>query len=262
MEWGKAKSTLIILLALLNAVLLTANLGRVLDKRSVTEVYQGTMEILESRGIVVECEMPKERDKSAHLIYELNNSYRMSDPLPGERSNVGHAAVALPDAKRWDAEIRRMTAGSNIDLSTFVLDRIELSNGGAVSGSSGAAGDDGGDVVVRYLLSYQGELIFDSGIDFIVAPDGSIAQVVGNYRSVKGFSDNKPTEVLPAHLVLLKNYPDAGSVIARIDLGFMSQSASDDSVYRESEEGAVWRIRQADGTTRFFEALYGDEIVA
>ena len=241
MEWSKAKNILIVLLLLLNLSLVLAIFARFMDTGGTIEVYRGVMSILDARGITIGCNIPNTRIEKPNLVYE--NNRMIDDSIP-----VLQAQVSTETTEQMDADIRRIMADGGVDLSSYVLDGVMP---GVVPGDNN----------VNYLLSYEGELVFDSWVNLLVDESGAIRTVRGNYRTVKGFSDKEQTAVLPVYLVLLKQYMTPGPAISEIHLGFMSQSGSGEDAFKESEEGAVWRIRQEDGTTRFFEALYGDEIV-
>ena len=242
MEWAKAKNILIILLLTLNVLLGSVSLARYFENQGVSDVYQGVMSILGTRDITISCEIPDNQIESAYIIYESNRTQTLESNKPEH-----HDSLDMNTAEQIDTDIKKIMDANGIDLSAYILDNLTTDD---VTGTTTA----------QYLLSYQGELVFDSWVHVKISSDGAVQDIRGTYRTVKGFAENGRKEVLPAYLVLLKNYTDSGTVIQKIDLGFIGRE-HEASAFKETEEGAVWRVRQEDGTTRFFEALYGDELV-
>jgi hypothetical protein len=115
---------------------------------------------------------------------------------------------------------------------------------------------------LQYILNYQGKLVFDSVFLVRVSPSGGISEITANCRGIRGVSEDKSMPVIPAYQVILKNYPGPDQTIRAVEIGFMGQNSGQESAFIESEEGAVWRVRLDDGSARFFEAAYGDEINA
>jgi hypothetical protein len=302
MDWARAKTILLTLLFVLNILLGGTILSRAADGGDTARIYQDVTEILARRGVQLHCAFPRDIRSSALLIYKDDSRFvaalagqlaaaagtvvteldteggaasaaaaadvevvmlgREAFRYRNRRPEAGEVApsAADPDAgaadanaagtfdARMDEAVRRALAQKGMDLSAFVTDAI-------------VSEADGG-VTAQYILAYQDQLVFDSGFEVRVAPSGGIAEITANCRGIRGVSDNKSMRVIPAYQVILKNYRGPDQVIRAIEIGFMGQNSDQENLFIESEEGAVWRVRLEDGTTRFFEAAYGDEIHA
>ena len=287
MDWGRAKTILIAILLMLNAVLAGTIVSRATGSGADDRIYRDVAQILENRGISMQCEFPKNIRSSAMLVYEggASRAALMAQALAsyagvayavlGEEGEalaaggsgkrvelVGSESIryacdfpteALPmgsEEPLGDA-LRDALSGMGIDMSQFALDSVKWHRADA--------GEDGG-ATARFVQVYQGSLVFDSYISVRVTPDGGIAEVAARLRGIRGLSPNKPMKVAPAYQVILRHYSKSGQAIRSIDIGFMGQSAASGDAFIESEEGAVWRVRLAEGSDRYFEASYGDEV--
>ena len=269
MEWSKAKSMLIALFLILNIVLAVSILSRTFSSGSNKEMMIDVLQIMNARGVSLQCEIPTEISESRLLICEDNNSFFepvVSKIQSKNTTNPNYYDVEIVDSnglndfhcrflnsitpitmetiEKTDLEVRLALLEEGIDLVNFVRD-ID-------------AWDEFGNLKIHYIMIYDDALIFDNEIIVLLSGDGRILEIIGNYREIKKFSDSEPMKVIPPYQILLKHYNESEQVIQRIELGFMDQSK--ESHFVESEEGAVWRIRLEDGTERFFEATYGEEI--
>ena len=265
MDWARAKNILIILLFALNLTLATAIVGRTIGGGADRELYGSVTKILSDRGVIVQCDYPKQISSSELLIYgdgaryvetcarALNRrirdagwvemlgreSLRYTNSRPDEGLNTASISAL-------DTAIRNILGEWGIDLAGFTTDYATV------------GGD--GSFFFQYILDYKGKLVFDSNINVTVNGDGGIMEITLGYREIKSASVDRLMKVIPAYQVLLKNFNESGSVIVSINIGFMSQNTVRDNPFVESEEGAVWRVRMDDGSERFFEATYGDEL--
>ena len=265
MDWARAKNILIILLFALNLTLTTAIINRAIGGGADRELYASVTRILTDRGIVMKCEYPKQITSSELLIYgdgarfvencarafnrhirdagwvEMigRESLRYTNSRPDENLNTS-SITALDDS------IRQTLGEWGVDISSFTTDYATISSDGSF--------------YFQYILDYKGKLVFDSNVNVTVNTDGGIVEISLSYREIKSASIDKLMKVIPAYQVLLKNLYESGSVIDSINIGFMGQNTARDNPFIESEEGAVWRVRLEDGSERFFEAAYGDEI--
>ena len=270
MDWARAKNILIVLLFALNLTLAATIVNRAIGGSADRELYSSITRILNDRGVIMQCDFPKQITSSELLIYgdgarfvencakALNNrnkgaavrdssrvellgreSLRYTNPRPDEALDTASIQIL-------DTAIRRVLGEWGIDLTGFTTDY------------STKSGD--GSFFYQYILDYKGKLVFDSNVNVSVNEDGGISEITLSYREIKSASLDKLMKVIPAYQVLLKNYYDSGVVIVSINIGFMGQNTARDNPFVESNEGAVWRIRLDDGSERFFEATYGDEI--
>ena len=263
MDWARAKTILIILLFVLNLMLTGSIVSRAIGGGADRELYASVLRIMSNRGVKINCDFPKQITSSELLNYGDGKifvdkcaaalavgdasrvemlgieSLRYSNLHPDEKLNTSSIAAL-------DAAIRKAMKDKGIDLSGFTTDYATQSGHGSY--------------FFQYILDYKGKLVFDSNINVTVSLDGGISEITINYREIKGASVDKLMKVMPAYQVILKNYNESGDVIDSINIGFMGQNAQRDNPFIESEEGAVWRVRLNDGTERFFEATYGEEI--
>ena len=266
MDWVRAKSILIAMLLALNLFMAGYLINRELGDSADRAFYTNVTGILEGRGVSVNCKFPKSVTASGLLIYgdgarfvegcaaALNASGAAGDiAMPGRESL--HYTNSHPDEglntgshANLDADVRKTLRDMGIDISRFKTDNIL------------AAEDSSGGYFLQYILEYDGKLVFDSNVKAYVTPEGGISELTINYREIKAAPDDKHMKVVPAYQVILKNYHNSGDAISSISIGFMGQNTARENPFMESEEGAVWRVRLEDGTERFFEAAYGDEI--
>ena len=269
MEWSKAKSMLIALFLILNIVLAASILNRAFDNRSDKEMMSDVLQIIENRGVSLHCSIPTNIAESKLLVCEDNDTFfnaaldmiqqEISHNMRNDTASVVEVSglndfhyrfeeqperITMISIDETDSELRAALKVRGIDLSAFEKD-FEM-------------WDEHGNLKIRYVMRFNDSLIFDNEIVIFLNGNGQILEIIGNYREIKSFSENDPMKVIPPYQILLKHYYKPDQVISKIELGFMDQSK--ESHFIESEEGAVWRIRLEDGTERFFEATYGDEI--
>ena len=268
MDWAKSKTIMIVMLLALNLFMAGFLINRELGDSADNAFYANVTDILNGRGVTLNCKFPKKINDSGLLIYgdgarfaancakaldgrgdaevEMTGreSLRYHNPNPDENLNVS----SIP---ALDAAVRKLMRETGIDLANFKLDYSSENS------REYAVGDG---YFLQYVLEYDGNLVFDSNVNVTVTRGGGISSIHINYREIKSALGEKHMKVVPAYQVILKNYHNGGDVIASINLGFMGQNTARDNPYVESEEGAVWRVRLIDGSERFFEATYGDEI--
>ena len=263
MDWAKAKNILIVLLFALNIILAGVIVSRAVGGGADRELFESVMRIIESRGVTINCSLPKQITSFEMLKYldglryveqckaSLNagnkeyaellgrESLRYSNGNPDENLNTENAAAL-------DADIRKALAEKGVDLSGFIKD-YDIEGGD-------------GNFYYRYILDFKGMLVFDCNVNVTVSREGGISEITINYRDVKKPEADTLAKIMPVHQVILKNYYKSGDVIDSISIGFIRQSSVQDNPYKGSDEGAVWRIRLDDGSERFFTAAYGDEV--
>jgi hypothetical protein len=226
-------------------------------------LYDTIMRILDDRGVTVLCDLPGNVNSSEILIYGdgarfVEGCARTLDVSASARVEMlsreslrytnlrPEEALATTSVGALDTAVRRELATKGIDLSDFATDYA-------------TKGGDG-NFFFQYVLDYKGKLVFDSSVSVMVNQSGGITELTINYREIKAAARDKLMKVMPVYQVILKNYYESGDAISQVNIGFMGQNTSRENPFIESEEGAVWRMRLDDGTERFFEAAYGDEI--
>jgi len=265
MDWARAKKILIVLLVMLNLTLTAAIISRAIGGGADRAFYSNVTRVLGDRGVTMRCDFPKQITSSEQLVYGDGARFVESCAkalisvdrraawveMPGRESlryinlrpdeNLNTASVSA-----LDADIRRVLGEWGVDMAGFTTDYT--------------AKTANGEHYYQFILDYKGKLVFDSNINVYVNGDGGIAEIAISYREIKGVTIDKLMSVIPAYQVLLKNYYEEGAVVESISIGFMGQNMARENPFKESEECAVWRVRLEDGSERFFEAAYGDEI--
>jgi hypothetical protein len=264
MDWAKAKNILILMLLALNLLLAAILINRMAGGAD-RALYTSVTNIMCDRGVSVDCEFPKKITDSSLLIYGdgaryVENCAKILVINGGSAARIEmlgreslkyfnpdpYEALSVVSATALDTALRKMFTEWGISLTGFITD-------------FSAKTEDGG-YYFKYIFAYAGNLVFDNNIDVTVNKDGGISGVTINYREIKSASNDNLMKVIPAYQVILKNYYVSGDVITSINIGFMGQNTARDNPFVESEEGAVWRVKLDDGSERFFEATYGDEI--
>ena len=263
MDWARAKNILIVLLFALNMLLTGTIVSRAIGGGADRELYASVMRVLKERDVNIACNFPKQITSSELLVYgdgtrfvEACAQALASDGTKSRVEKLGKESLRYtglhPDEglntsgeAALDAAIRKNLGEKGVDLSNFTLDYTTKSENGSY--------------FFQYILEYKGKLVFDSNINVSVNPEGGIEEITINYREITSATLDKLMKVMPAYQVILKNFNQGGDTIASINIGFMGQNTRD-NIFRESKEGAVWRVRLDDGTERFFEAAYGEEI--
>jgi hypothetical protein len=147
-----------------------------------------------------------------------------------------------------ETALREALAARGFDLSGFVEDYC--------------VADAEDNLVAHYVLEYQGRPVFDSVVSAAVSPAGAILRVAVNGRAVEAADGRARTRVVPAYQVLLRHYTQessAGQAIATVDVGYMAD-ASSSGLFAQQDAIPVWRVQLSDGTARYFEGVYGDEL--
>lgn len=264
MDWAKAKNILILMLLALNLLLASMLVSR-LAGGADRDLYAGVTNIMDERGISIQCGFPKKITDSGLLIYGDGARYVETCAKILYNNGGGAARIEMPGreslryfnaapyenlnavtAAALDTAVRKVFAEWGIGLSGFITDY------------TWDTGDGG--YIFDYVYEYDGSLVFDNNISVTVNGEGGISEVTINYREIKSASSANLMKVIPAYQVVLKNYYGGGDIITSINIGFMGQNTVRDNPFVESVEGAVWRVRLDDGSDRYFEAAYGDEI--
>jgi len=270
MDWGRAKSILIIMLLALNIFLL-ANIFLI----SAGDAFRGqdvsaASRILEKRGVGLKCRIPasansvgklffketavnrpavfkrlfgsaqnppsftspgaKIADGSKTLNFEGDNSFTFEDKHPSVDINLAGPGGNGENIKKLLAEMR-------LPVSSFYLD--------------GTTNNPDGTVTCVLYEKYGGYAVFDN-YAVVTALDGRLASLKWHYKKPENIVPGA-RKIISASQILLKNYIAGDkAVITSIDLGFMEYKLERDT--KELYGLPVWRIRTEDGKTRYFKA--------
>ncbi len=150
---------------------------------------------------------------------------------------------------------RKLFLNMNIDVSSFILDRVKT--------------NDDGSYTFVFVENYKNYLVFDNRAKITVFNSG-IKAIDFSISKIDGFSKSS-SPIMPAHLVLLKNFytlanseqNDAGIIICSIDIGFKGFDDKIDENTPNTEstvQSPSWRVISKDGREMYFKAYDGEEI--
>jgi regulatory protein YycI of two-component signal transduction system YycFG len=234
MDVSKAKTIIIVLLIAFNIFLLANNLIYHNAQGVSSETLENAENILEQRGITLECDIPATAGGSHRLEYIkgglnretiagrlLGDNYGVQDSsvysngtkkiiFSGETEFIytdsmpGSAVKVSDETKAKDAAYRFMKAGGLLD-GNYVLDRTEK--------------NDDGSYVFYYIERYEDQLLFDNHFD-ITLTDKGITRIVYSKYKIKG-SSAVSIEQPEVYQTLLAYFKEGSKiVITSIDSGY------------------------------------------
>jgi regulatory protein YycI of two-component signal transduction system YycFG len=239
-DWGRAKSVLILAFLLLNAVLgyqLWMEWQERIDSAvDWTSLPPETRQLMTSKGIRIDSEIPTEMP----LMREL--TYKLKDPPDGA------SATPIPLDPQPNTRI------------VFSEEELQQALGGTIPELAKYRFDNPDSNEQMFVLNrMEGDWpIFDVRIELYYKN-----QKITGYRQdrIEGFinSDAKPQKVLPATQAvdkLIKNYLQAGAAIKEIELGYHGQMF--DSETQVSIPS--WRVLLEDGEVYYVNANSGEVV--
>jgi regulatory protein YycI of two-component signal transduction system YycFG len=276
-DWSKAKSILIVVLLLLN-IFLVVSIGFYKTGESISrETVSNTVDILSSRGVTVDVDIPLYNSYTPSLICEGGgyDTAAIAAKLFGENfalpADVADGEEIVSGSKKFVFDNRSSFTYSNsspsdilkvddvesaedaarsymklleIDVSDFELDRYVENQDASYT--------------LTFIEKYQKFFVYDNYIDITLGEDG-VSYLAGHSRKIKGFNGNA-MPIMPAYQILLKNYSGNEDVkIVGIDIGFKGYITEEQNM-QESSEGPAWRITCGNGKVRYFKASDGEEI--
>lgn len=277
MDLSKAKNILIVVFLSLNIFLLIYISAYRMGQDVSRETISNTRRILDSRGVVLECEIPLRTGSMPRLMYGGGNfdRLRIAEKLLGSaeasqgdissgkefvkdgrklvfqndhcfvfKDEAPSGGITASDKDGTEKRLREFLLDLGIPVSTFKLDHYARSD----------------DESVTYILtdSYRNMLVFDNRVRVNITKNG-ISYMECSYREVKGFSQDRIKNIMPAYQVLLKNFSHGENIaITGIAVGFKGYEQQQGMV--EYSEGPAWRISVKDGEPRYFKASDGEEI--
>lgn len=235
MDWGKAKSVLIIAFLLLNMLLgyqLWVDIREQLNANvSYAELPQDKVQLMSQKQIKLDANLPLETPELRDLTYLLQSDSRdKADPIELE-TPVDSAIVFIK------SELVDKLGGQIPDLEHYSLDLI--------------ASQDGVFVLYRII---EGRPMFDIKLELYYSN-----QKITAFRldRVELLGTGEPKQVLPAVKVvasMIENYLPIGSVIVDIKLGYHGQIFDSE----EQVSAPSWRIMLEDGRTYYVHAISGE----
>jgi hypothetical protein len=270
MEWSKAKTVFIILFAILNVFLFVSILYGSTSTGFNSDYVKSVKTLLESRNIRIEADVPSYRYKTGKIVYDESEPDvakvveflfgHSLDPVNEPESSLAHwreddklliagnNAIEFtddsPDGKldisvkeNVQKELERYLEGLGLNRRDYAMDAYIKRNG---------------EVYVRYLKKFRGQLLFDVYVDFTIGEAGvkSIGMIHKN-----AVSTIWPEEILSAYQLMALGAIPNDSVITGISFGYKRLQEG------ELNDRPVWRIRFSDGHEEFYNAYNGDRVV-
>lgn len=277
MDWGKAKSILIIVFIALNIFLMGNISLDKLSKGSQRDAIQSTQTILGNNGIRLTCKIPDFDGTMGRIeIYDepYFNIKRAAVKLMGSKTEIpdkiepkwrlsdGKKEFVLEDAytfkytdnspeQKWDVSrsktvekrVRKFLEDNEINASGFIVDEYEEMAGGHKR--------------IAFRQKYEGLNIFSNTITVVVSDKG-VSELECSARK-PGKLEKNSAKVIPAYKILLTYFSDlSGTVITGIDIGYnMNREGIGEE--EESNPKPVWRIRMEGAEAKLFDANTGME---
>jgi hypothetical protein len=263
MDWSRAKSVLILVFFILNIFLLI-NISILNPKDNISvETIKNTKKLLESRNIVLKCDIPVYRSEYVYLDYESKEFNRDKiiktllgktgpegeDLKPGTEIANGSKSLIFQNSNNFtykdtnpdhnininntvniEKYIRGIMADMDIPAPKYEVDSLKKVSNGLLS--------------VTFIENYRKFFLFDNKVEVLISEKG-ITEMKGS--RIGSFAVGK-RKILPAHQILIKNAVKlSNSTITRIDLGFKGQNPA-------------WRVTLENGESLSFDAGSGDDM--
>lgn len=276
MDWARAKSIILFLLLVFNIFLLANIIGYARDRGIPAATIQNTEKILKSRGITLECDIPRDNGELPRL--NLNSPAPYSSQLIGKLLGEGYIRgesdnTYINGSKKLTLDGGGLLTYTDKDpAGTLDITRAKtvekyvrdfLSDKGLAGGSfvlDGTRADKDGTVELTYLEKYKGYLVYDNYAKVAVSGKG-VTGLAYQRRDIAGLSTVRLTDMAAAYQVLLANFDGSSPVtIIGIDIGYKFEF-SQDATSVQSEHPPAWRVRLK-GTPEplFFSAVDGKPI--
>lgn len=271
MDWKRAKTTLIIIFILLNAVLAGILYKDVRAEQVSQRTIENTRLILDQNNIHIECPIPKETgadyilkneeqplDKKAiasallgdnymktgdntyeygtkKLIFSTGSGFEYTDPDAGQK-------IYTNTKEGIDVYLKNLADKIEIPFDEFRQDGYKNDK----------------EVRATYKGYYKGYNVFDNYIDVIVRNSG-IETIRYQYKKPMSITP-RDINIIPAYEILItKVTQKPGITIQDVDIGFKGYT----NVGEETKtlyEGLAWRIKTSEGTELYYNARNGEEI--
>jgi len=284
MDWAKAKNIIIIMLVILNLFLGWRIVSRALEQYIPAETIRNTVNILNSRNVKIEAEIPRynrdtpklrykkfvydrdmiakiflgddyetiRQDKTVYakeerkLYFNDDNSFLMTGKPPADVENE-FINFNPGDIKKAEKILREKYNVEGLIGKNYVLYEYNAGPGDSIE--------------LLFYEKFEGKNVFGNYVKAIVSAEGLIGMEAG-YNKIIGFSPQKVTDLAPAYQVLLSNFKgENNEVIIGIDFGYKEINDNDTDGLQSSEQPPVWRIKlKGDDRQRYFDATNGLEI--
>lgn len=262
MDVAKAKNIIIVVLLLFNILLLYNNIMRSEAQAVSKDVTRSTEQILMSRGVKLECEIPADTNGTSRLRFsnEPLNRQQLVERLMGEASSSsGNAKVyesengSLEFIDDYDLYYVNKKPGTEFDISKknaaknaakaflkskglwenrYIVDRL--------------INNDDGSVTISFIEEYNDLLIFDNYCSITMTSRG-ISRLFYGRRQIIEFSTEVEDRIY-AYQALLSYFKQDNNncIITNIDIGYKISDEENQAGNESSEMSPVWRIRIKD----------------
>lgn len=281
MDWSKAKTILIILFLLMNIFL-----GVNVFNQKIAPVYfskeeETAREILLKRGVILESDIPKQIMNSRKLTMEAkadfdlekitlnllglkdvgnlasskgfiengNNSIKVENSFTFTYTDKSPSNyVNLKDAKDVEKFALEFIKKAGITPKGLILDDVEDTNSNSNSNSYGNSKR------LVFIREKSNIKLFDSMINILISDKGVHEMTCSLPRP--SYDKKDADRIMPAYKVLLQNFTkDSNVIILSVDLGYTMNE--EDGDMKNFYERLTWRIKQKDGTVKYFDAVSG-----
>lgn len=277
MDWARAKVIILSMLLVFNIYLLTSIYGYVRGEGITAETIENTEKILASRGVRLECEIPRYDSDTPKLVIDnqkpdvlllaeklLGKGYE-EEAQGGTYINGGkkltfdgNVLLSYTDGSpAGTVELKRKNAVENY-AHDFLTDK-GLIDSSYILDEKKANSD--GSIYLSYLEKYKDFLVYDNYTRVIITEKG-VTRIEMQKSHIIRQSPEKTGDIATAYQVLLGNFDGKTSVtITGIDIGYKAAGTQDANGLQSSEQLPAWRIKTAETAgLRYFSLADGKEI--
>ncbi len=236
MEWGRAKTILILAFLFLNVLLgyqlWSQKLDIVGEVNDSASIVLETEQLLASRGIMLETAIPKDTPRANEITVRF---LMQADPMGRTLISPPIRGLDLFGRTDWQSSL-----SNYIDyVEEYMPDPIMSRPGALVL-----------DQVHEGIPLFEVNLsLYDGG--------GQIESYSQSYVEIESTITEKKQKILPAYRAvefLAENYLESGSVITDVRLGYHGQSYNSDIQYMAPK----WRVALENGSIYYIHAINGE----
>jgi regulatory protein YycI of two-component signal transduction system YycFG len=236
MDWGRAKTILILSFLFLNMILgyqLWNGKSKSTELTSDTSVLMEELnQVMRSKNIRIAHDVPKEVPKLKEITVKFDENIKTAEKIPLKNSTTMTSILAKGAGKD--------------NLGRLEIPNVEMYQFDAITSK-------GGVFVLNQM--YDMHPMFEVKMD-LYETDGKITSYRQAYVQVESGGDQKEQKVIPAQLAvrsLVENYLQDGSVITDIRLGYHGQLYNSQTQYMVPS----WRVAVGNGDIYYVQAFNG-----
>jgi regulatory protein YycI of two-component signal transduction system YycFG len=236
MDWGRAKTILILSFLFLNMILgyqLWNGKSKSTELTSDTSVLMEELnQVLRSKNIRIAHDVPKEVPKLKEITVKFDENVKAAEKIPLKNSTTMTSILAKGAGKDNQGRME--------------IPNVEMYQFDAITSQGGV-----------YILNQMFETLpmFEVKME-LYETDGKITSYRQAYVEVESGGDQKEQKVIPAQLAvrsLVENYLQDGSVITDIRLGYHGQLYNSQTQYMVPS----WRVAVGNGDIYYVQAFNG-----